>query len=151
MIPSQLAFDVWNVGWFKLARQYPDQGSLSDVAWHPAICWLDQKACSVIASANQQGLRLALSLTSYAVFVPWPDAAVSAKRGWLNTVIRIPLPESSRMILTIAADDKAADDLLRPIGIALLPREGQWCQWVWMGIGLTAFFGGIITVAVLCR
>jgi hypothetical protein len=129
MIPSQLAFDVWNVGWFQLARQYPDQGSLNDVAWHRTLCWLDRKGCSVIASANQRGLRLALSLTAYAVFVPWPEGIISAKRGWLNTVIRIQLPAAGGMMLTIAADDEAADDLLRPTGIALLPRESKWWQW----------------------
>ncbi|MCI0358683.1 MAG: hypothetical protein L0211_09390 [Planctomycetaceae bacterium] len=139
------------MGWFELAQQYPDQGSLVDVAWHPAMCWLNLKAFRALASANQHGLRVALSLHADAFFVPWPDAAISARRGWQYTVIRIRLPASPGMTLAIVADDQAADDLLRPAGIALHARKCQRCPRVWVGIGLAILLGAIITVAVFCQ
>jgi hypothetical protein len=122
---------------------------LVDVAWHPALCWLDIKVVRVVASANQHGLRLAHSLHSHAIFVPWPDAAISAQRGWLNTLIRIQLPASPGLTLTIEADDEAADDLLRPTGITLPPRQCKWCPLAWVAIGLAVLLGSIIAVTTL--
>jgi hypothetical protein len=151
MMPSRLLFGLWSAGWFQLVRRYPDKGSLCDVAWHPALFWLDIKPFPVIASANQHGLRVALSLHPDAIFVPWPDAAISAKRGWLSTVIRIRLAASPGVALVIDADDEAADDLLRPAGIVPSPRKCKWCHWIWVGIGLAVFVGLIITVTVLCQ
>jgi hypothetical protein len=149
MMPSRLAFGLWWAGWFKLAQRYPDQGSLGDVAWHPALFWLDLKAFGAVASANQHGLRVAMSLGPCAVFFRWPDVAISAKRGWLNTVIRIRLPAFPAITLAIEADDDDADDLLRPAGIVLAPRKCKWCHCVWVGIGLGVLLGAIIFVIAL--
>jgi hypothetical protein len=151
MMSSRWVFGHWSAGWFELAQQYPDQGSLVDVAWHRALCWLDLKPFPALASANQHGLRLALTLHPDAFFVPWPDAGISARRGWLYTVINLRLAASPGMALAIVADDQAADDLLHPAGIALSPRTCPWCPWVWIGIGLAVLLGAIITAAALCQ
>ena len=151
MLPSRFAFGPSSAGWFQLERQYPDQGSLVDVAWHPALCWLDIKVFHVVASANQHGLRLALSLHPNAIFIPWPDASISAHRGWLNTLIRIQLPASPGLTLVIEADDEVADDLLRPTGIALSPRQCKWCPLLCLAIGLAFLLGAIVAVTMLTR
>ena len=38
-----------------------------------------------------------------------------------------PVAATPGMTLAIVADDEAADNLLRPAGIALLPRKCKWC------------------------
>ena len=76
---------------------------------------------------------------------------ISAKRGWLDTVIRIRAPEFSPLTLAIEADDDVADDLLRPAGIVLAPRKCKWCRWLWIGIGLAVLLGAIIVVIALRR
>jgi hypothetical protein len=77
--------------------------------------------------------------------------AISAKRGWLDTVIRIRAPEFSPMTLAIEADDDIADDLLRPAGIVLAPRKCKWCPCLWVAIGLAVLLGAIIVVIALRR
>lgn len=151
MMPSQLALEllVFNLcwaGWVRLAQRYPDKGSLADVTWHWALFWIDLKAYGAIVSANHHGLRVAQSLGPCAVFFPWPDVAISARRGWFNTVISIGLPAIPRSTLTIAADDAVADDLLRPAGITLAPRKCKWCRWLWVGIGLALLVAAIVAI-----
>jgi len=151
MMPSRWVIELLWAGWFKLAQRYPDQGSLDDVAWHRALFWIDLKAYGAVVSADHRGLRVAMSLGPCAVFFPWPDVAVSARRGWLNTVICIRLPAMPRTTLTINVADDVADELLRPTGITLAPRKCKWCRWAWVAIGLALLLGAIIGVISLRR
>src|SRR6185295_3871405 len=85
MLRSRLYFTIWWAGWFDLARQYPDQGSLKEVPWHHVLCWFNLHGFSAIAAANDVGLRLAIHLTPHAIFIPWNEMTISAKRGWWYT------------------------------------------------------------------
>jgi hypothetical protein len=149
MMPSQTTFGLLWAGWLKLARRYPDQGSLADVAWHSALCWRNHKAFMALVSANEQGVRVAISCSAFAMFFPWSEVAVSAKRGWFTTLIYLRPREVSDTELAIEADDHVADDLLRPTGISLAPRKCKWAYQVCMGIGLAAVLAEVMALLLL--
>jgi hypothetical protein len=134
-------------GWFELNRPYPDRGPLGEVAWYNALLRIGAGGCGAIVAANAEGLRVSVGSGVSALFVPWSEATVSARRGWLDTVLRCATKATPSLPLVIHLDDAEADAILRPAGVVLPPR--RWPRgpslWVAAAIGLLA----ALVVAVL--
>src|SRR5262245_21132132 len=94
-------YSIQEVGGTKLAEHYPDRGVIADAPQHKAILNAGQKASGwrrlfakserfiAVLSASKEGLRLFVSLESFAVFIPWSQAVVSGERSMPGTTIRL--------------------------------------------------------------
>jgi hypothetical protein len=118
-------------GWFELSRPYPDRGPLYEVAWHNAPLEVGAGVFWAIVAANAEGLRVAVGSGVSALFVPWSEVTVSARRGWLDTVIQIATKAVPSFPLVIHLDDAEADAVLRPAGVVLPVRRRPWDPWLW--------------------
>ncbi|HKB05640.1 MAG TPA: hypothetical protein VKD90_25685 [Gemmataceae bacterium] len=134
----QLLSHLRRAGWFELSCPYPDRGSLGDVAWYKGIVQIGAGAFGAIVAANAEGLRVAIGSGASALFVPWSEVSVSARRGWLDTVVRLGTKAAPSVPLVLHLDDAEADAVLRPAGVVLPAR--RWPRgpalWVAGAIGL---------------
>jgi hypothetical protein len=143
-LPAQLR----GAGWFELSRPYPDRGPLYDVHWYNALLRIGVGGCGAVVAANADGLRVSVVWGRFALFMPWSEAAVSAHRGWLNTVVRVRTSAVPDTPLVLHLDDDEADALLRPAAVALAPRRWTWGPAVWTAaaVGLLVVLVGAVLV-----
>jgi hypothetical protein len=146
-LPAQLRA----AGWFELSRPYPDRGPLYDVHWYNALLRIGLSGCGAVVAANADGLRVAVVWGRFALFVPWSEATVSARRGWLDTIIRLSTSAVPATPLVLHLDDDEADALLRPAGVTLPPRRWAWGPAVWTAVGVGLLVALVAAVLILGR
>ncbi len=132
-------FDLREIGGAELLEHYPDRGLIPDSSWYNAILKIETDANGLLGklrsfeiatqgfmavlSANADGLRILVSLEQLAIFIPWPDMAVSAERSIPATVVRLRAAALPSATLVFHLDDTAADDLFQGILTPLPQRE----------------------------
>lgn len=127
-------YSIQDVGGAELARHYPDRGIIPDAEWHRAVLTAGQQASGwrrlfakserfiAILSANQDGLRVFVSLNNFTVFIPWSELSGSGERSMPGTVVRLTTAALPSMSLVFHLDDEAADAIFANV-IAPLPRR----------------------------
>jgi hypothetical protein len=136
-------------GWFELSRRYPDRGPLYDVHWYNALLRIGVGGSGAVVAANVDGLRVSVVWGRFALFVPWSEAEVSARRGWLNTVIRVQTTAVPATPLVLHLADDEADAILRPAGVALAPRRWARGPAVWTAAAVGLLMALVAAVLVL--
>jgi hypothetical protein len=135
-------YTIQQVGGTELARHYPDRGVIADSDCHKAFLIAGQQASGwrrlfskserfiAILSANEDGLRLFVSLNNFAVFVPWSELSGSGERSTPGTIVRLTTAAVPAMSLVFHLDDEAADVLFADV-IAPLPRRSPPGRLYW--------------------
>jgi len=126
----QLLARLRREGWFELTQPYPDRGPLNEADWYNAILRIGTGGAGAVVAANAEGLRLVVGSGLSALFVPWSEATVSGRRGWVDTVIRLHTRAVPSLPLVLHLDDAEADAFLRPSGVAMPARRWRWGPWL---------------------
>jgi hypothetical protein len=165
-------YSIQEIGGTELARHYPDRGLIADSNWYNAILhverktegWVDwlrnlgvgSQAFGAVLSRNLDGLRVLISFWDFAVFIPWAEATVFAKRGSPATLLRVTTAAVPSLVLEFNLDDAAADDLLRgavePLSVRAPPRRLAWWiaeSWVVSVVLVTGVGAGLVAWLLL--
>jgi hypothetical protein len=167
------SYTIQELGGLELARHYPDIGPLSDASSHTSVLSTDPQVIGFLGwlrsfrhctsfwatlSANADGLRLAVAMDDFAVFIPWSEATVTARRGSPATVVRLRTPAMPSLDLVFNLDDEAADAFFRGI-IPPLPRRDPpqhlfwWRDRPWIAgfVAAAALAVGLILSSILLK
>jgi hypothetical protein len=104
-------------------------------------------------SADQNGLRVRVSLNNFAVFIPWSEITVSAERSLPATTVRVQTAAVPAVNLEFHLDDAAADTLFSG-HMAPLPRRSPPGRLYWakpwaVGVLVGFMLAAAVLLAVL--
>jgi hypothetical protein len=135
-------YSIQEVGGAELARHYPDRGVIADSDDHKALLTAGRQASGwrrlfarserfiAVLSADQDGLRVFISLDNYTVFIPWSELTASSERATPGTIVRLKATAVPSMNLEFHLDDDAADTIFAPV-VAPLPRRNPPGRLYW--------------------
>jgi hypothetical protein len=138
------------VGWAEVARPYPDRGPLDEAAWYNGTVLIHGAGLGAIVAANAEGLRVAVGSGASALFVPWSEVPVSARRGWVDTTIQFATKAAPCLPLVIRLEDADADAVLGAAGVEVPARRWPWGPSLWVA-GSIGLLVALFVAALLLR
>jgi hypothetical protein len=109
---------------------------------------IDAAIFPIALAADGEGVRLSVSLSPHAIFLPWSELSVSGKRGWFDTVVRLRTSEVPGVTLVLNIDDAAADVIFRG-ALASLPERRLGWRPSRTVVLLVAIMAGLVCALVL--
>jgi hypothetical protein len=131
-------YTIQDLGGASVAKAYPDRGLIPESSYFNSIVktqpqvkgfwsWLGSiKHCNsflAVLSANDEGLRIVVSLDDFRIFIPWSEISISGERGWPATIVQLRTTAVPSLAIVLNLDDNAADELFRHPGLVLPRRD----------------------------